>query len=57
MKLLFIGGGHAPVPSSIYDPFVLAMVVIMFILLLVIILLAQVVIGTAWVKTKKEESC
>jgi cytochrome c oxidase cbb3-type subunit 3 len=41
------GGGSAPRESSIYDPLVLTLLVVMFILLLAIGLLANVVLGAA----------
>ncbi|OQP40805.1 hypothetical protein A4H97_14425 [Niastella yeongjuensis] len=41
------GGGHPTVESSIYDPFVVTMIIIMAVLLLAIGLLANVVIGAA----------
>jgi cytochrome c oxidase cbb3-type subunit III len=45
--LMAEGGGHPPKEPSIYDPFILVMVIIMGILLLAIGLLANVVIGAA----------
>ena len=49
------GGGKAPVASSIYDPFVLTMIVIMLILLLAIFMLANVLIGAAGYYYEKEK--
>ena len=50
------GGGHAPVESSMYDPFVITMVIIMLILLLAIGLLANVVLGAAGYYHQKEKN-
>ena len=48
------GGGHPPTESSVYDPFVVTMIIIMAILLLAIGLLANVVIGAAGYYYKKQ---
>lgn len=49
------GGGQPPKESSIYDPFVITMIVIMGILLLAIGLLANVVLGAASYYYQKEK--
>jgi len=49
------GGGHAPKESSLYDPFVITLVIIMLILLLAIGLLANVVLGAAGYYHQKEK--
>ena len=49
------GGGHPPTESSVYNPFVVTMIIIMAVLLLAIGLLANVVIGAAGYYYKKQK--